>query len=296
MSSEHELPSSISDDTSFQLSQSLSSFIENDSEPNSLNGLEKELARLSPLLTNSNPLSSIPYIDSSSFDDQEISGKYHSSSDVSPKISLSESDFLSSLHQNLNKQISNDQVDDDILFLEWDRERILFQDYINSLRKEIRVLLQERLEYQQKQIHPESTNINDDQMKIDLLQKSLEEKNYIIEQLQTDYELIKEKNTNLIRKISLVQCDTKSYIGIIEELKQNLADLNIDLQNHVLVKRRLEMSINNLENDCKIIDAERIRLTNDIKESQHQKQDLEKSLQKANVQIAEQGNLKKSSM
>jgi septal ring factor EnvC (AmiA/AmiB activator) len=56
------------------------------------------------------------------------------------------------------------------------------------------------------------------------------------------------------------------------------------------------MSINNLENDCKIIDAERIRLTNDIKESQHQKQDLEKSLQKANVQIAEQGNLKKSSI
>ena len=128
-------------------------------------------------------------------------------------------------------------------------------------------------------------------MKIDLLQKSLEEKNFVLEQLQSEYEIIKEKNTNLIRKISLAQCDTKSYIGINDELKQKISDLTIDLQNHVLVKRRLEISINNLEKDCKIIDAERIRLTNDIKENQHNKQDLEKLLQKANVQIAEQGNL-----
>ena len=215
--------------------------------------------------------SSIPYIDSSSFDDQE--------SDISRKISFTESD----LQRNLSKQIIDSPLDDDISFLDWDKERNLFQDYINSLRKEIRVLLQERLEYQQKEP-------KDDQMKIDLLQKSLEEKNYIIEQFQTEYELMKDKNTNLLRQISLAECDTKSYINITDELKQKFADLTIDLQNHVLVKRRLEMSIHNLENDCKIIDEERIRLTNDIKESQHQKQDFEKLLQKANVQIAEQGN------
>ena len=215
---------------------------------NSFNRIDNELTQI---------FSSIPFIDSSS-----------------RTISPSESD-------NLNRQ-----SDDDLLFLEWDKERHLFQDYINSLRKEIRVLLQERQEYQQND--PKQTN--EEQMKLDLLQKSLEEKNFIIEQLQDEYELTKEKNNKLIQKISLAQCDTKSYLGIIDELKQKIADLTIDLQNHVLVKRRLEMSIDNLENDCKMIDTERIRLTNDIKQSQHQQQDLEKSLQKANVQIAEQGS------
>jgi chromosome segregation ATPase len=305
---EHELPSLISEENPFQLqqlatrsSQSLPSIIENNTETTSIsfNDIQKEFDRISHLkndptsidlssLTNSDALSSIPYIDSSSLDDQEISERKHSN--INRKISLSETDLLASLHRNLNKHIVDHDTTDDILFLEWDKERNLFQDYINSLRKEIRVLLQERLEYQQN-LHHEFKHINDDQMKIDLLQKSLEEKNFVLEQFQTEYELIKEKNTNLIRKISLVQCDTKSYIGIIDELKQKITDLTIDLQNHVVVKRRLEISINNLENDCKIIDAERIRLTNDIKENKHNQQDLEKLLQKANVQIAEQGRI-----
>jgi len=289
---EHELSSLISDENSFKFdtlsSESLPSIIENDTD------IQKQYAQISPSsysidlssLTNSNQLSSIPYIDSStSLDDHEISKRKLSSSDLSRKISLAETDLVASLHRNLDNSF-----DDDILFLEWDKERNLFQDYINSLRKEIRVLLQERLEYQQKMSN-ESKYIHDDQMKIDLLQKSLEEKNFVLEQLQTDYDLIKEKNTNLIRKISVIQCDIKSYLNVIDELKQKIADLTIDLQNHVIVKRRLEISINNLENDCKIIDAERIRLTNDIKENQHNKQDLEKLLQKSNVQIAEQGRI-----
>ncbi len=293
---EHKLSSLISDNSLFKLdtlsNQSLPSIIENDTEINSFNDIQKQFAQISPSFY-SKSLSSIPYIDSSSLlEDQDISERNQSLSDLNRRISLTETDLVSSLHRNLNKQnIDNSSSsDDDILFLEWDKERNLFQDYINSLRKEIRVLLQERLEYQQK-IPNESKHINDDQMKIDLLQKSLEEKNFVIKQLQSEYEIIKEKNTNLIRKISLAQCDTKSYIDINDELKEKIADLTIDLQNHVLVKQRLEISINNLEKDCKIIDAERIRLTNDIKENQHNKQDLEKLLQKANVQIAEQGRI-----
>jgi prefoldin subunit 5 len=301
---EHELPSSISEENPFQLqqlatrsSQSLPSIIENNTETTSIsfNDIQKEFDRISHLkndptsidlssLTNSDLLSSIPYIDSSSIDDQEISERKHSN--INRKISLSETDLLASLHRNLNKHIVDHDTTDDILFLEWDKERNLFQDYINSLRKEIRVLLQERLEYQ-----TENKHINDEQMKIDLLQKSLEEKNFVLEQLQTEYEVTKDKNINSIRKISLLQCDAKSYVGIIDELKQKIADLTVDLQNHIIIKRRLEISIKNLETDCKIIDAERMRLTNDIKENQHKKQDSEKLLQKANVQIAEQGNL-----
>ena len=228
--------------------------------------------------------SSIPYMDSSSLDDENLVERDISSTDYSRRISFSDTDLFPSFQDNLIKQ-----SDDDLLFLEWDKERHLFQDYINSLRKEIRVLLQERLEYQQQNVD-QTRQPTDEQMKIDLLQKSLEEKNFIIEQLQNEYERTKEKNNNLIKKLSLTQCDSQSYIGIIDELKQKLADLTIDLQNHVLVKRRLEMSITNLENDCKMIDTERIRLTNDIKQNQHQQQDLEKVLQKANVQIAEQGS------
>ncbi|CAF1389103.1 unnamed protein product, partial [Rotaria sordida] len=237
---------------------------------------------------------------SSSLEDQEISERKLSLSDITNslhrKISLSESDLLSSLHRSINKQQqqtidsqSDNDTTDDILFLEWDKERNLFQDYINSLRKEIRVLLQERLDYQT-QTSIEYKHINDHQMKIDLLQKSLEEKNFVIEQLQIEYELMKDKNINLSRKISFLESDTKSHINIIDELKQNLTDLTVDLQNHILIKRRLEISINNLESNCQLLDAERIKLTNDIKENQHNKQDLEKLLQKANVQIAEQGS------
>ncbi|CAF3512479.1 unnamed protein product [Rotaria sordida] len=237
---------------------------------------------------------------SSSLEDQEISERKLSLSDITNslhrKISLSESDLLSSLHRSINKQQqqtidsqSDNDTTDDILFLEWDKERNLFQDYINSLRKEIRVLLQERLDYQT-QTSIEYKHINDHQMKIDLLQKSLEEKNFVIEQLQIEYELMKDKNINLSRKISFLESDAKSHINIIDELKQNLTDLTVDLQNHILIKRRLEISINNLESNCQLLDAERIKLTNDIKENQHNKQDLEKLLQKANVQIAEQGS------
>jgi chromosome segregation ATPase len=186
-----------------------------------------------------------------------------------------------------------------MIFVEWDKERSLFQDYINSLRTEIRVLLQERSEYQ-KQMETINNNlsqhkilnvtqINSEQTKLDLLQKSLEEKNLVLEHLQNEYEIIKEKNINLTRKISVLRCDTKSHTGVIDELKQKIAELTVDIQNHLLVKRRLEISMINLENDCKIIDAERIRLNNDIKDTQLSKQELERLLQQANVQIAEQG-------
>ena len=126
-------------------------------------------------------------------------------------------------------------------------------------------------------------------MKITLLLKSLEENNFVLEQLQNEYDSMKDKNINLIRRVSLLECDTKSYIGIIDELKQKQTDFKADLQNHILVKRDLEMTITNLENDCRIIDIERVKLFNEIKLIQHDKQDLEKSLQKANVQIAEEG-------
>ncbi|CAF2987094.1 unnamed protein product [Rotaria sp. Silwood2] len=66
-----------------------------------------------------------------------------------------------------------------------------------------------------------------------------------------------------------IKTDTKSQICIINELKENVADLNVDLQNHILMKRRLEMSINNIENNSQLLDTERIKLTNDLKENQH---------------------------
>ncbi|CAF0953552.1 unnamed protein product [Adineta ricciae] len=225
---------------------------------------------------------SIPYIDTSSIDD--FDSKHDTGNSLTRQISLSETDLLASIHrtkQNFDPHSEHD-IPDDILFLEWDKERNLYQDYINSLRKEIRVLLQERAEYQ-------TQKRSDDQTKIDLLQKSLEEKNLVIGQFQTDSELLKERNTNFIRKITSLESDTKSNLNLIDELKQKITDLTIDLQNHILIKRRLDISINNLESDCKIIDTERIKLTNEMKENQHNKQELEKLLQKANVQIAELG-------
>lgn len=242
--------------------------------------------------------SSISSADSPILEGQEINGRNQTLSDITNslnrKISLSESDLLSSLHRNITKQTTDNQSEndttDDILFLEWDKERNLFQDYVNSLRKEIRVLLQERLD-NQTQNPTQYNHVNDDHNKVDLLLKSLEEKNFVIEQLQTDYELVKEKNTNSLRKISLLESDNKTYLNIIDELKQNLSDLTVDLQNQILIKRRLEISINNLESNCQLIDVERIKLINDIKENQHSKQELETLLQKSNVTIAEQGNL-----
>jgi hypothetical protein len=73
---------------------------------------------------------------------------------------------------------------------------------------------------------------------------------------------------------------------MIDELKQKLTNLNVDLQNYLLVKRPLEKIIN-LEDDWKFLDTERLTSTDDIKENQHNKQD-KKLLPKTNVQIAEQ--------
>jgi hypothetical protein len=275
----------------------------------------------SPSTTNDNHFIPIHHIESPSLEDREVFETFHTKQTSIPgvairqsmdlinhNISTPEKDLLTSLHRSASKQALDSQSDhgtaysgasDDMIFVEWDKERSLFQDYINSLRTEIRVLLQERSEYQ-KQMETINNNlsqhkilnvtqINSEQTKLDLLQKSLEEKNLVLEHLQNEYEIIKEKNINLTRKISVLRCDTKSHTGVIDELKQKIAELTVDIQNHLLVKRRLEISMINLENDCKIIDAERIRLNNDIKDTQLSKQELERLLQQANVQIAEQG-------
>jgi hypothetical protein len=63
-------------------------------------------------------------------------------------------------------------------------------------------------------------------------------------------------------------CRSLSTIFFSNKLKQQITKLIVDIQNHILAKRRLEISMINLENDCKIIDAERIRLNNDIKHIQ----------------------------
>ncbi|CAM4785325.1 unnamed protein product [Rotaria magnacalcarata] len=269
-----------------QSSQTLSTIIENNIQISTNNStsstcIEKVVAFNSDILSNQTASSVYP----TDFLSLTNSNQYS----LTREISLSESDLLTSLDRKINKQRAENQSEsdttDDLLFLEWDKERNLFQDYISSLRKEIRVLLQERLDYQTQYKH-----ISDDQTKIDLLQKSLEEKNNAIEQLQNEHELIKAKNNSLLRKISLVESDNESYVHVIDELKQNLADLTVDLQNQIFIKRRLEISVNNLESNCQLIDVERIKLTNDIKESQHNKQQLETLLQKANVQVAEQGS------
>jgi hypothetical protein len=274
--------------------------------------------------TNDNHFIPIHSIESPSLEDREVFETFHTKQTSIPgiairqsidslnrNISSSETELIASLHRSASKQALDSQSDhgttysgtsDDLIFIEWDKERSLFQDYINSLRTEIRVLLQERLEYQ-KQMEAinnnlnehqrvNSTQINTDQTKFNLLQKSLEEKNLVLEQLQKEYETVKEKNSNLTRKISNLRCDAKSQTGVIDELKQKIAELTVDIQNHILVKRRLEISMMNLESDCKMIDADRIRLNNDIKDTQLSKQDFEKLLQKANVQIAEQGKFK----
>ncbi|CAF3336486.1 unnamed protein product [Rotaria sp. Silwood1] len=273
-----------------------------------------------PSTTDDNHFIPIHHIESPSIEDREVFETFHikqtpvpgiairqSVNSLNRNMSTSETDLIASLHRSESKQGLDNQsehgttysgVSDDMIFNEWDKERNLFQDYINSLRTEIRVLLQERSEYQ-KQIETINNNLsehkrlnltqdNSDQTKFELLKKSLEEKNLVLEQLQKEYEIIKEKNTNLTRKISVLRCDAKAQTGVIDELKQKIAELTVDIQNHIIVKRRLEISMMTLESDCKMIDTERIRLTNDIKDVQLSKQDLEKLLQQANVQIAEQ--------
>ncbi|CAF3671069.1 unnamed protein product [Adineta steineri] len=264
----------------------------------------------------------ITSIESPTLEDREVFETFHTKQTSMPGIAIrqpvnalnrtitsSETDLIASLHRSVSKQALDNQSEhgttysgtsDEMIFLEWDKERNLFQDYINSLRTEIRVLLQERSEYQT-QIEAINNNLsehkrvnltqfNTDQSKFDLLQKSLEEKNLVLEQLQKEYENIKEKNTNLTRKISVLRCDAKSHTGVIDELKQKIAELTVDIQNHILVKRRLEVSMMNLESDFKIMDSERLRLNDDVKDVRTNKHDLEKLLQQANVQIAEQGS------
>lgn len=276
-----------------------------------------------PSSTDDNRFIPIHQNDSSSLEDREVFETFHTKSPSIPGIAMrqsipllnrnmsaSETDLLASLHRSASKQGLDTQSEhgttlsgtsDEMIFVEWDKERNLFQDYINSLRTEIRVLLQERSEYQ-KQMETinqnlseherlNSTQVNDEQSKLQLLQKSLEEKNFVLEHLQKEYENLKEKNGNLTRKISDLRCDGKAQTGVIDELKQKIAELTVDIQNHALIKRRLEISMSNLESDCRLIDAERIRLTTDVKETHLSKQDLEKLLQQANVQIAEQGKL-----
>lgn len=275
---------------------------------------------------NENHFIPINSIESPSLEDHEVFETLHTKATTMPgiavrqsagslnrAISASETDLIASLHRSVSKQGLDNQSEhgttysgtsDDVIFMEWDKERNLFQDYINSLRTEIRVLLQERAEYQ-KQMDTVSNNLSEhkrtnitqihsDQSKFDLLQKSLEEKNVVLEHLQKEYENIKEKNTNLTRKISVLRCDAKSQTGVIDELKQKIAELTVDIQNHILVKRRLEVSMMNLESDCKLMEAERARLNNDIKDTHSSRQDFEKLLQQANVQIAEQGKRRAS--
>lgn len=271
--------------------------------------------------SNENHFIPIDHIESPSLEDREVFETFHTKQTSAPgvairqpgnalnrHISTSEADLLASLHRSASKQGLDAQSDhgttysgasDEMIFNEWDKERNLFQDYINSLRTEIRVLLQERADYQ-KQMETINSNLSEhqrlnvnqihfDQKKFDLLQKSLEEKNLVLEQIQKEYEILKEKNTNLTRKVSNLRCDAKSQTGVIDELKQKIADLTVDFQNHVIVKRRLESSIVNLEGDCKLLDTERLRLTNEMKDSLAVRQDLDRVLQQANVQIAEQG-------
>ena len=270
---------------------------------------------------NDNHFIPIHQIESPTLEDREVFETFHTKPTSMPgiairqsghslnrNISTSETDLLASLHRSASKQGLDNQSEhgttysgtsDDIIFVEWDKERHLFQDYINSLRTEIRVLLEERADYQ-KQMEMISSNLsehqrlnvdqtNHDESKLSLLQKSLEEKNTVLEQLQKEYETVREKNSNLARKVSVLRCDSKAQTGVIDELKQKIAELTVDIQNHILVKRRLEVSMLNLESDCKLIDVERVRLSSDMKNVQLSKQDLEKLLQQANVKIAEQG-------
>ena len=272
--------------------------------------------------TTDNHFIPIHHIESPTLEDREVFETFHTKQTSIPGTAIrqsvnslnrnllsSENDITTSFNRSSSKHGQDSQsehgttysgVSDDMIFVEWDKERSLFQDYINSLRTEIRVLLQERAEYQ-KQMETINNNFSEhrrlnltqtssDQTKIDLLQKSLEEKNYTLENLQKEYETMKEKNIYLTRKISVLRCDTKSQAGVIDELKQKITELTVDIQNHIAVKRRLEVSMMTLDNDCKMIDAERIRLVNNNKDLQLSNQHLDKSLQQANVQIAEQGN------
>ena len=106
----------------------------------------------------------IHHIESPSLEDREVFETLHikqtsipgmairqSNNSLNRNISTSETDLITSLHRSASKQGLDNQsehgsgISDEMIFIEWDKERSLFQDYINSLRTEIRVLLQERL-------------------------------------------------------------------------------------------------------------------------------------------------------
>jgi hypothetical protein len=211
----------------------------------------------------------------------------HTSTD-SRRTSLSSCDLLVSLDRTANKHSSFDHdPSDGLLFLEWDRERALFQDYIGSLRKEIRVLLQER-----SHASDPSARADNEQSHIELVQASLNEKNIVIEQLQYERDAITGKNNELTRQLFLLNAETTFHVNTIDELKQKLADLTIDLDNHVMIRQRLQTSIDKFDHDCQTIDNERSRLAQDVKDSQQQRHELERSLQTAHVHIAEQGNVR----
>ncbi|CAF0930534.1 unnamed protein product [Didymodactylos carnosus] len=240
---------------------------------------------------------------------------------LSKNISNSESD-LRQHDIHVNNFVGDSQSDrdttvssglnDDLFIAEWDKERNLFQDYINSLRTEIRVLLQEREEYQtnirqlkenlsdRKRLISNTTQntevevqhiseINSLESKITLLQKALEEKNAVLELLQTEYEMLKEKNVQLQRKISLYRSDMKSQVGVIDELKQKITELCVNLQNMIIVKKRHELSIEQLEQEIRQVDEEKQKLTHHVSSTSNEKYELEKKLQQAYVHIAEQG-------
>lgn len=212
---------------------------------------------------------------------------FDESSNESKENLLSQSDFV----LLLSKDSEHNQYNLDANTQQLDTQTNLNQSYINSLRKEIRFLLQERSEYKTILNNSNSNFIENYEHKIDLLEKCLEEKNLFIDRFQLEYDLIKEKNNFLLNKIHLLESDRKSSMNLIDQLKQNINDLNVDLKNNFIIKQNLELSIRNLETYSQNIDNERFKLTNDIKLNQSIKQDLEKSLQKTNVIIAEQGLL-----
>ncbi|CAF4143851.1 unnamed protein product, partial [Rotaria sordida] len=132
--------------------------------------------------TNDNHFIPIHHIESPSLEDHEVFETFHTKQTSIPGVAIrqsvnslnrniptSERDLIALLHRRASKQGLDNQSDhgttysgvsDDMIFSEWDKERNLFQDYINSPRIEIRVLLQERSEYQ-KQIETINNNLSE---------------------------------------------------------------------------------------------------------------------------------------
>lgn len=196
--------------------------------------------------------------------------------------SSDESHRISSSHVERRKLSIDDDSTDEFLIFDWDRERNLYHDYVQSLRKEIRLLLDEREELF-------DGNSSSETKKKENFHKTIEEKNFLIEKFQNELDGNKETNLQLKREISIFQLEKKSNSATIEDLKKKINDLSVDLENQNLVKQRLESSIEHLEHDCKTIDAERMKLFDDLQKLFVDKQETEKNLQKSNVRIAEQG-------